>query len=419
MAGQQGGGAAGRLDTEQDGIALSAGGAAPLPHGPADPLAPCVHCGFCLPACPTYLATGDEADSPRGRIVLMRALERGEIARTTRRWCSISTPASAAAAASRSVPRAWPTAAGWSWRGSGSSASAVCRRSPARCSASSGTSGSGGRCSPRPALFARQDCRGASPAAGGWGSGWGCWRRRAGSRAAGQAGSRATRRYPETKLAALPPAGPSARPTVALFRGCVMDTLFRHVNDATRRTLEYNGYDVVEVEGQACCGALHEHAGDREAAAALARRNVAALRGRRTSSSPTAPGAARCSRTTATCWAPRRPATSAARVRDVTELLAAAGPRPGAPLDARRRLRRALSPPARPAGPGGAARGAARGPRPAAPAAARLRPLLRQRGDLLGADARDGPRGARRQDRRPSPPPTRGPRSWPRETRAA
>src|SRR5581483_843179 len=45
----------------------------------ADLLSACVHCGFCLPSCPTYELWGEEMDSPRGRIHLMGMLERGEV----------------------------------------------------------------------------------------------------------------------------------------------------------------------------------------------------------------------------------------------------------------------------------------------------------------------------------------------------
>src|SRR5213594_5068051 len=42
----------------------------------------CVHCGFCLPSCPTYLLWGEEMDSPRGRIYLMRSGLEGRVAMT-------------------------------------------------------------------------------------------------------------------------------------------------------------------------------------------------------------------------------------------------------------------------------------------------------------------------------------------------
>ena len=42
----------------------------------------CVHCGFCLQACPTYLATGLETESPRGRIALMKAVNEERIEAT-------------------------------------------------------------------------------------------------------------------------------------------------------------------------------------------------------------------------------------------------------------------------------------------------------------------------------------------------
>ena len=128
---------------------------------------------------------------------------------------------------------------------------------------------------------------------------------------------------------------PAGSATVALFRGCVMDTLFDHVNDATRRTLEANGYTVVEPEGQVCCGALHEHAGDRAAAASLARRNVAALAGTADYVVVNSAGCGALLKDYGHLLTGDAAAGLAAKVRDVSELLAERGPRPGGalPLD--------------------------------------------------------------------------------------
>jgi glycolate oxidase iron-sulfur subunit len=122
-------------------------------------------------------------------------------------------------------------------------------------------------------------------------------------------------------------------PRVALFRGCIMDTLFSHVHDATRRTLEANGYAVIEVAGQACCGALHDHAGDRPNARALARRNVAALLDAADSIVVNSAGCGALLKDYGHLLGTADAERMAGKVRDVSELLAERGPRPGAALN--------------------------------------------------------------------------------------
>ena len=286
---------------------------------PCDPLQPCVHCGFCLPACPTYLATGDESDSPRGRIVLMRALERGEIGPEDEalvhhldaclgcRGCEPVCPSGVAYGRGLEAARERLFEA----RGLPPLARAVLGVFRHRSLW-------------RPLFTAARVFRGtglpralASEGRVGFAMGM-----------LAASGERIPRIAREDGGAST-----DDRPTAALFRGCVMDTLFRHVHDATRLTLEHNGYRVVEVEGQACCGALHEHAGDRPAAAELARRNVAALADTADYVVTNSAGCGALLKDYGHLLEEDAADRLAAKVRDVTELLAAAGPRPGRPLD--------------------------------------------------------------------------------------
>ncbi len=297
-------------------------------------LDPCVHCGFCLPACPTYLATGDEADSPRGRIVLMRALERGEI--------PADDPALVqhldACLGCRGCEPVCPSGVGYG-RGLEAAREELfrARRLPPLARAILGALREprvwrplfrAARLLRGTGIPARLAGRGRLGFAMGMLASTRTGRRGDGRPAPGQAAGAGTGGVG----AAGPPSGAGPHPSVALFRGCVMDLLFDHVHEATRRTLEANGYEVREVPGQVCCGALHEHAGDRETARALARRNLRALAGAADYIVVNSAGCGALLKDYGHLLGGEEAERFAARVRDVSELLAERGPRPGAPL---------------------------------------------------------------------------------------
>jgi glycolate oxidase iron-sulfur subunit len=284
----------------------------------------CVHCGFCLQACPTFLATGDEADSPRGRIELMRGLERGDIAATDPalfyhldrclgcRGCEPVCPSGVQYGHGLEAARARITAA----RG----VSRLARLALWTLT----TPGVSGlvywcarvlRATGLPRLFA----------------GWGRFRFAMGMLAAtkpvGRMGRWAEGRTHRAGTAHLP-----VRPSAHLFRGCVMEGLFSHVHDATIRTLAVNGYETVEVSGQVCCGALHAHAGLHAEALDLARANVAAFGDGNEPIVVNSAGCGALMKEYGRLLGDEPSQRFAARVKDVTELFAPA-PAPGAPLD--------------------------------------------------------------------------------------
>ena len=205
----------------------------------------CVQCGLCQPACPTYLLEGLESESPRGRIALARAWELGTIE---------------------------PTAAGEAHLDQ----CLGCRSCEAVCPAGVEYG----------ALLvqARSRQRGRRPPGlRQRGLEWLAARPRAMAAALRiyrlvhpllPAAWRLLPRPPAQQGKALPVTG-----SVALFRGCVAGPYEAGLRAAAARLCAAVGTEVALPAGQACCGALHAHAGDTATAAALSARNRRAFSG--------------------------------------------------------------------------------------------------------------------------------------------
>jgi len=142
---------------------------------------------------------------------------------------------------------------------------------------------------------------------------------------------RVDRRFFFDQLGKTFPAKGTRRARVAFFAGCVANVTFTALNQATIRVLTANGCEVVVPGGQFCCGALPLHAGVRDVARDLARRNVAAFSAGDFDAIVT--NAAGCGSTLkeyAQLFSPGDPELAAAsafakKSRDVTEFLAALG----------------------------------------------------------------------------------------------
>lgn len=288
----------------------------------------CVHCGFCLPACPTYLLWGQEMDSPRGRIYMMKQAMQGQVPLDTTfqthmdhclgcMACMTACPSGVKyekliedtrAQVERNIPR--------------STGDSLFRK----------------------LLFATFPYPGrlrllALPVLVYQRSGLQSLVRTSGLLKLLPARLAAMEallpRVPRRLFTRLPPAVVADKPgrRVGMLSGCVQQVFFQHVNEATARVLAAEGCDVIIPSDQACCGALMLHSGLDQEAAANARKMIATFDS--ASVETIVINAAGCGSTMKEyghllredpVWAARAAAFSA-KCKDVSEILAELPPR--------------------------------------------------------------------------------------------
>jgi Fe-S oxidoreductase len=247
----------------------------------------CVHCGFCLPACPTYQLWAEEMDSPRGRIYLVnQILDGAELTPAAAQHfdrclgcmaCMTACPSGVQYDQLIEAARVWteearpalPVPADGTVRDQPlrdrAARAAIfalfpyprrlrAMTRPLRAAQRTGLdrrlarSSLPGRLSP--VLGAALRLAPPAPVAG-----------RRGASGAGRLPDRVAARGPR-------------RAVVGMLTGCVQSVFFPQVNAATARVLALEGCDVIIPRGQGCCGALSLHSGREAEAAAFARRTI-------------------------------------------------------------------------------------------------------------------------------------------------
>jgi glycolate oxidase iron-sulfur subunit len=297
----------------------------------------CVHCGFCLPACPTYQLWGEEMDSPRGRIHLIsQILETGqgsEAAATHFDRCLGCMACVPACPSGVRYDRLIEAARTWSEDAPGAAAARVL---PARTRRDRAVRAAIFATFPYPrrlrALLAplRAAQRTRVDRALLRSSLLGRLAPEAVAALAVAPAAAGRRTKPVLPLRA--PARGQRRAVIGMLTGCVQSVFFPQVNDATVRVLAAEGCDVVIPPGQGCCGALSLHSGRQPEAAAFARRTIEVFE--QAGVDAVIVNAAGCGSAMKEyadllagqpAWAGRAAALSA-KVRDFSEFLAELGP---------------------------------------------------------------------------------------------
>jgi glycolate oxidase iron-sulfur subunit len=253
-----------------------------FPHHASELLRSCVHCGLCLGACPTYRENGNENDSPRGRLYIMKSLSTGQMQPTPAILSHLDLCLEC-----RACETACPSGVHYGQILEGAR-EALCPVRPKSLLEQFLRAFFFRQVLPRPevlsliskALRFQQK------------SGLRSWAQKMGilnllpkrlrELEAMQPELREPgflENAPDVFPADEPLSAQSKIARVAFFSGCVMDQFMGDIHRATVKVLQAHGIEVYSVHGQVCCGALMVHSGEADIARTLARKNIAIFRG--------------------------------------------------------------------------------------------------------------------------------------------